>query len=835
MYAPTCEVSIADINGLGCPSLVLSVPHMSPRHWVCDFARAGKPYLLTSSDNNMGTAGDVRFRSSAQEWLDEKRDYQGEGNVARSGIPFPLHVVVEQRQTDQISSAQSCQRFQYRHGYYDPIERELQGFGLVLQYDTELTPKDAAAEAGFTAPVMTKTWYHVGCDDRPCTGDYDASDAEAVPLGPTLRCHFDDSDNSDTPADDWDDETRHDMARALSGHVAHTEIFGLDAQGTFPFSVTDTRYLVRLKQARSAHARYAVVRPLVAESRMLVYERQPSDPRCEHTLGLRWDRNGAALHGAAVYYARRNNPSPFGENDAVSTRWWEDAHDVAQRQWYVTDTRAARYDVDRDDAWRVSIPWRTCENALVFGFDGLTAASVSYEAFVATDSPLNQADERQLAAMSEVHYFEDDDGTPSLAALPEYIELAELDDHALTAYDDVLTAEALNIELAAAGYVPMQAFPSEQAMTLWAVHRQFPTFAPLEDFHQLVAYRETRASGQTTLEYDAYHFGATRITTPDGCITQTTYDYRTLLPERIVDPNQNTHEARYDAFGRLQAASLHGTVHGEPAGFMPLSDYVRDIASPTDAIADPEAALQGAAYAAFEDALSWMGRVDEARLDARLTSEWVASGWILPDGHVRASARKTAHRALATFDATSAADGAQPASGVAMPFAVAQALLAAQRRPPHAVLLEADRYPDDPAQQIRMRLTDSDGFGRALQQKQLAPPGEAYQVLDDGGLALGPDQQPLTHYAEQRWRVSERVEYNNKGLPVRVYRPYFADSPVYVRDESLRDFACHDRQHYDPLGRPTVTLTAPGYLRRQTYWAWYTVSEDENDTSHELE
>lgn len=198
--------------------------------------------------------------------------------------PFPLHVVVEQRQTDQISDAQLCQRFRYRNGYYDPIERELRGFGLVLQYDAELPAQDAAPEDGFTAPVLTKTWYHVGRDDWPGSGTYDASDGEAVPLGPTLRCYFDDSDNSDTPADDWDDDTRRDMARALSGFVARTETFGLDAQNAPPFSVSDTRYLVRLKQARSPHARYAVVHPLVAESRTFDYERQPSDPRCEHAL-----------------------------------------------------------------------------------------------------------------------------------------------------------------------------------------------------------------------------------------------------------------------------------------------------------------------------------------------------------------------------------------------------------------------------------------------------------------------------------------------------------------------------------------------------------------------
>ena len=85
-------------------------------------------------------------------------------------------------------------------------------------------------------------------------------------------------------------------------------------------------------------------------------------------------------------------------------------------------------------------------------------------------------------------------------------------------------------------------------------------------------------------------------------------------------------------------------------------------------------------------------------------------------------------------------------------------------------------------------------------------------------------------HADSRWRISERVEYNSKGLAIRIYRPYFADRHGYINDQSLRELGYSDRQFYDSLGRPTRTLTAAGFMRRMTYWAWYTVSEDENDT-----
>ncbi len=64
-------MSVADLQGLGCSSLILSMPHITPQHWRYDFVEA-KPYLLTGTHNNMGASETIRYRSSAQEWLDEK-------------------------------------------------------------------------------------------------------------------------------------------------------------------------------------------------------------------------------------------------------------------------------------------------------------------------------------------------------------------------------------------------------------------------------------------------------------------------------------------------------------------------------------------------------------------------------------------------------------------------------------------------------------------------------------------------------------------------------------------------------------------------------------------
>ncbi len=92
--------------------------------------------------------------------------------------------------------------------------------------------------------------------------------------------------------------------------------------------------------------------------------------------------------------------------------------------------------------------------------------------------------------------------------------------------------------------------------------------------------------------------------------------------------------------------------------------------------------------------------------------------------------------------------------------------------------------------------------------------------------------------AAKRWRISERVEYNNKGLAIRTYRPYFADQHRYINDASFREFGHCDLQFYDALGRPIRTRLAEQdgffYMRRHTRHPWYTLDEDENDTMEEV-
>jgi hypothetical protein len=811
-YDRFCQVSSADLQGLGCSSLILTVPHGARQHWRCDFITA-KPYLLVGTHNNMGAAGAVAYRSSAQEWLDEKHQLLASGKPAPCHVPMPIHLVSQQLQRDEITGNQLTRHVQYRQGYYDGHSREMRGFGLLLQTDSE-TFGSASTCDHHSAPLLTKTWFHTGRSVDLPGDDYDASDAQAQPLGKALLF-----DAAQKLIPSPDETTAREMARTLSGMTLRVESFGLDgsAQQALPYSVQQTRYAVLLERTASAQQPYAIMRPRVLESIAYQYERQPDDPLCQHTLHLDQDDFDCLTHSVSVNYARRKTPHdepPFSQ--AHERTWWRDTHDPAQALYHLNEVRAEFIHLPSTDALRLSLPYRQRSNALVLEAHELTPAQISYEQFRHPDGPLRPAAQRKLTGLSVQHYKEPlpsdkvlDAGVATFTALPGYLESAELDEAALQVYGSVLTPAQLEARLTDDGYRSMVTFLPADDAVLWSTCKGFVSYAAAAGFYKPVSVKATQHQGATVIEYDRFHCFASVVTTADGCRTHTRYDYRLLQPTRIIDANSNTQEALYDAFGGLRASSFHGTERGLPAGFAPIDAYLASTTSPVHAIAHPQDALQGAASAHFSDPFAWMGQAPQGLLnDNTWLAEQIALGNLLPSGHIRHSARLRL--------------SSDPAS--------AQWVSEAPREPVYAATLVADRYPDDPLPaRIRISLTSWDGFGRVLQTRQKVEAGDASQTLEDGTLAAR-NGLPVIAASRSRWRVSERVEYNNKGLAVRIYRPFFADNSRYIDDSSLREVGYHDQQFYDPTGRPTLTITAKGLWRRQRHLTWYSIYEDENDT-----
>lgn len=827
-YDNRCQVTLADLQGLSCASLILSVPHMKPRHWRYDFVGT-RPYLLSSSNNNMGLSTYVRYRSSAQEWLDEKAQLLKRKMLAVSYLPFPVQVVSRQSQKDEITGGELTQSIHFSQAYYDGFEREMRGFGLVCQTDSEASQDQG--DSGFTAPALVCTWFHTGLDvDMSRDGAF-KNDPEAWPLGDTLFCRYHAGDGVDEPVTPADEATRREIARALAGSVLRTETYALNDDR--PYQVQESRYKVRELRAKDAYSPYGTLLPSLLETLSYQYERVIDDPLCQHDITLAMDEFGLPVHTLTLHYARRRTEAdapPFDDPDEQA--WWRDAHDPAQQSYYLSETRAEFIHLTAPQGWRLGLPYRQRSNAFMLPKgslpSGLNPEHISYESMLEHHNSTVWNTARVLTAQSVQRYLKTSDhstllpdGTADFEALAAPREIAQLDATALGAYDVLPPPFDIRVELALNHYAPMPLFlepdPEEDLKkNLWSALYGFAEYGDLADFYAVRRYKETESHEFTQAEYDAYHLAVIRVELPDGCATRVDYDYHALQPLRITDANDNIQEALYEPSGQPLAISFYGTEDGAPVGFRPVSEYVRpDSPLPDPAIDNPSAALQKAASVLRKDLFSWMGQLDAAvRQTPDWLAGWIAEGYVLPSLHIRASARVR----LARLKSRTAAQQT-----------LRELIRATPREPVHSVVLSADRYHNDPLQQIQIIKSCVDGFGRALQTQQKVEPGMAYSVDENLELELV-DGQPLEKLANPRWRISERVEYNNKGAVTRVFRPYFCNAHGYVRDQSFRQFGYHDQQFYDPLGRPVKVVSAKGYESFDTLHPWYRASHDFNDT-----
>jgi hypothetical protein len=837
-YDHLCQVNIADLQGLGCSSLILSVPHIHPQHWRYDFVSA-KSYLLTGTNNNMGAAGSIMYRSSAQEWLDEKEEKIKGGKPPTCHVPLALHLVSNQTQLDEITGNRMTQNFSYRQGYYDGIEREFRGFGLLRQTDSETNPGDADSQ-DFTTPSLIKSWFHTGQTvDLPRTGYHSVDKAEVL-LGKARLCQFQPETRSDTLITSPDMATILEMSRALSGHLLRHEIFGVDKRlkTRTLYSVQQNRYQVRLLQTPEGDRRQARMLPLVLESINYQYEGIADDPQCQHTFNLQHDIYGALNHSVTVHYARRKTASdtpPFSDSD--QQQWWRDAHDPAQQFYYLNETHAEFIHLQMPQAWRLGLSYRQRTNALkrpkAPETGGLATKDMTYEKLIELVKHTAWSTQSVLTGLSVRRYKNTltaetlPDGVANFEALIDHLETAELDETALKAFG-VLPQESRpkGRLLERSHYHRMTDFlpVTTPAPRLWSVKSDFATYSALAGFYKTQTLQASKSHGVTEVSYDKYNCFISEFKLPDGCITRATYDYRALAPRRITDPNGTLQEGLSDSFGQVLAISFHGLEGNKPSGFKSLDEYKRPVfASPDDAIEDGQKALQNAASATFHAPFSWMGRISDAALkDAGWLARCVVKGDLLPGGFICARARERL-----TGIGTHSADELK----------LKNEINTSSREPVHSAALVADRYYGDDQKQIRIAITCFDGFGRTLQSKQRVESGTAYVVNTKGELSLK-DGKPQEQTTPNRWRISERVEYNNKGLAIRTYRPYFADQHHYINDVSFRQFGHCDQQFYDSLGRPTQTRLAKqdglSFLRRQTRHPWYTVDEDENDTLQEV-
>ncbi len=622
--------------------------------WFLDLTGGRKPCLLESMTNNLGAVTRVGYVSSTEERL---RDEASPRTRWRTPLPFPVQVVQKVEVVDELSGGKLTTTYRYHQGYWDGVEREFRGFGMVERLDTEsfaefhssgLASGAASflpvAEKHFSPPALLKTWFHQGAVARPNgewneSGDSPDSWAGDPPV-------FDHKTRVDQFLDGLDAgvaaltrQARRDALRALRGQVLRTELYARDddaARRDLPYTVAEHAYaLVEIEPPSVGEpARRRIFFPHSIESRTTQWERG-GDPMTQFTI-TRYDEAGPA--GGRVFDA-------FGRVRAQTT--------VAPPR---RSRRRGASDETRILATHTTSSYAASSHPAVFIHDRL-ADSRSYELTTPPgltesdpDSPTailrDQADAagavaeifHQLAAGTvrlfahTMHHYDGDpfDGLP----------IGELDTLGVLSRSETLVLTETELAAYAArrpdyfgGTLSRPAgAPADAAADLGYHALTIPGGGFGYDMNHVsrrvnarglaVGWRDPFGA-ETTAVYDPRTWLPATLVGPLGNRTTADYDYRVCQVALMTDPNGNRTRVTFSAFGLPleiwtlgQAARVEGSrtratmrfeydyfafMNSPPARRQPAMTrtirYVRDDTDATATAAEVEETLESREYA----------------------------------------------------------------------------------------------------------------------------------------------------------------------------------------------------------------------------------------------
>ncbi|QDL35695.1 SpvB/TcaC N-terminal domain-containing protein [Serratia liquefaciens] len=594
-YDHTCSLQLADIQGLGVASLVLTVPNPVPRSWVCHLS-GDKPWLLSGMNNGMGANHDLSYRSSAQFWLDEKEEVADKSDPV-SWLPFALHMLSRTEVTDEITGNRLISTACYRHGAWDGREREFRGFGLVEVSDAETVAGQGGA-GNISFPAVSRSWYATGVPavDALLPNGYWKGDTAAFtgfPLRFTTGCG--DDEQECTP----DDTTTFWLNRGLKGLLLRTELYGADEsrQAGVPYTVTENRPQVRLVVETGT---YPVVWPSVVESRTYVYERVSNDPQCSQQVLLSRDEYGQPLRQVSISYPRRRQTST-SYPDILPEGLFAASFDEQQLTLCLT-LQQTRWHTLKDVAagvWLPGLADASRSDVITLTESDLPAGGLTLEFLLGSGSPVGDRKEFTFAGQQQIRYLDAQghvaDGTPAFPPLPAFSETAVIDENTWSSLSDNLPPDALmSAGYRQSGYL----FPrmGESDRTLWTVRQGYASYATAEHFWLPVSFRENLLTGTVRVFRDAYDCVITKQKDSAGLITTVQYDWRFLIPESMTDANGNVRAVTMDALGRVTSLRFSGTERGVAVGY---SDAAVDIPEDADtalALAAPLSLAQCLVY-----------------------------------------------------------------------------------------------------------------------------------------------------------------------------------------------------------------------------------------------
>lgn len=847
------SVRVADLFGKGTPCLIWS-SYLSPGGRTIryvDLTGGTKPNLLVSMVNNLGSETNIQYAPSTKFYFKDK----AAGTPWVSRIPFPIYVVEKVETFDHIGRTYHSCHYTYHHGYYDGYDREFRGFGRVEQIDTEhldvlgdSQPAVNLDPESNVPPILTKTWFHTGLwggDGKisryfekeywrePGLSDLQYSQMQLSDTAlPSLVMLPDGS----TIAHSLDPSESKEASRSLRGSMLRQEIYGLDLpdKQNLPYSVTERNFDITLLQPRNVINQYSIFRVGLRESVSFQYDRYTvqsttgatlCSPRVTHNMVLEMDRFGSVTQSCAIAYGQRKaEPDPqnlFTLKDhqrQMAASFSYDEHDYTNEVTtldtfqlpLLSEQRSYELrgiDQDRSDPMVTSL----------FTVDFIIS-QIASAADGSHDLPFEDFDGvgataghpyRRLIAQNRTIYQKDDLSAP--------LSLGTIESRALVfqTLQKAFTSQTLQDTFLSTGKVSgvteLETIMADECKYVhsegddaWWIpsgrvfYSPNPTDTPAQELQYAVAafflphrYRDPHYSStfntESSVRYDQYNLLAledigalgNRVTAGqrDPVVTKLLVknglDYRLLTPVMSMDPNENITLMAYDILGLVTGVAAQGKP-GQGVGDS-LDGFVSDLSD-----------AQVAAY--FSDPVG-----QASAMLGNATSRFVHDVWAYYRSKMQA----------------------QPSPAVAATIV----------RETHVSDLKAGE-----SSSIVQAVSYSDGFGRVVQSKKYVDPGPAPQRdPTTGQIIIGTDGQPVmtTTAVDARWLASGWTVFNNKGLAVRTFEPFYTD---LFQFEFAVKTGVSPILFYDPLGRTVGVLNPDHSFSKVTFDPWHSETWDFNDT-----
>lgn len=803
------NITVTDLLGNGVACIVWSggLPKDShaPIRYI-DLMSSKKPHILLGYKNNLGKEVSLEYTPSTKFYIEDKLA----GKPWATKLHFPVHCVSQVETRDRISGYRFVNSYKYHHGYYDHAEREFRGFGMVEQIDSEHfehwvkgTASNIVDDELHQEPVVSKAWYHTGAflgkdailtqyaheywyEEMARHGfpllhpELPLADARLIlapGIGPSLTDKL--------SIDEW-----REALRACKGMSLRSEVFAKDAlkngntaedrrTALTPFTVATHNCMIELLQPRGQN-RHAIFVVKESEAITYSYERNPEDPRIAHNLNIKLDDYGNILESASVVYPRR----------IPDTSLPAEIREQQEKTIIIYTKNTFTKDVISDDAYRLRLPSET----QTFEMKGIDKAGVFYAPSDFTDV---------LSAATEVDYHEIEldpgAGTPQKRLVEHMrstyyrndlsgaLPLHELESLALPfenyqlAYTPKLLMDIYNTLVNDATMTEGRFTHSENDTNWWI--RSGTT--------QFIWDTESRLDAQkrffTPISYTDPYGAKTRVKyyadyslfieeTEDALGNKAVvknFDFRTLSPQRMQDPNGNLSEVISDELGLVKAMAIlgKGTEADDLAGLNQFTD------------AAETTAVNG-----------FFSTIDAASLTTKGKS-------LLQHATTRF-----------VYDLEAYKNSGKPAVV--------------------ASIVREEHFQKNSNSPIQLSFEYSNGLGQVVMKKVQAEPGMAkkVEVNPDNTYSISHEDTSALNPKQLRWIGNGRSILNNKGKAVKQYEPYFSVIHHYEDMKELVETGVTPILYYDAAGRLIKTVMPDATFSKEEFDSWKKTLYDANDT-----